>query len=287
VALATSSQNPEYPWVDDTHVYWTNTPGVHRVAKNVASTIESFDTTGSGNEAVVGGSGGYAYWVDATAQTVYRNHLGGLKQSLATGQSQVQTLAVDATHVYWAFSGGIRRTLLEGGSFENVASSSGAYAIAILEDDVFWVTIAGQVFRAPKGTNQTGLPLDSMASAAGSWTTVAIAIHGGTLFWSYHYAPDSSGGVRRVDLGGANAADVAENQHMARAVAADASCVYWVALPDGANSGPGFIRARRRDLSAGVVDIAPVGVATGLVSDGSAIYWTDTGSSASVVRLPM
>ena len=182
--LATGQNDPLSVEVDDTHVYWVNFYGGTVNAVPVGGGSVTTLASGQYNPRSVAVDGTHVYWVNygtlgdesdsvTTDGTVNEVPIsGGAVTTLASGQNNPSSLAVDGTNVYW------------------VTGSWGSYAGL------------GTVNAVPVG----GGTVTTLATGQNDPTSVAT--DGTNVYWVDQW----SGGVRQVPVGGGPVNTVARGQ---------------------------------------------------------------------------
>jgi hypothetical protein len=140
----------------------------------------------------------HVYWIEDARELRRAPKAGGGSVLLATdgepgeGGPGIEHIAVDDTHVYYAWAGGggeVRRVPKVGGSVESFAvDQAGPSSIAIDGDSVYWLNVGfegqplGSLKRAPKaGGPEVTLAAGFRANAAG---TPSLAIDAEAVYWS-------------------------------------------------------------------------------------------------------
>jgi hypothetical protein len=114
---------------------------------------------GSPGSLYTGTGGGYlrlavdatnVYWTDGDAATLQTVPLGGgTAVTLASGQTGMMGVAIDAQYAYFTGARGILRVSKSGGPATLLASTRNATAVAVDDHNVYWITAgsAGQRYR--------------------------------------------------------------------------------------------------------------------------------------------
>lgn len=137
------------------------------------------------------------YWTAGTASydtgAVMKVPLaGGAAVALASGAPEPDSIAVDATAVYWTTGKGgtVMKVPLAGGTITTLASGSSAWAIAVDAASVYWATGSeGSVLKVPLA----GGPIVTLAS--GQADTAAVAVDASSVYWTNRGTYDSSGAL--------------------------------------------------------------------------------------------
>lgn len=242
--------------------------------------------TGAGANAIAADAT-HVYWVDADAMggptgRVRRVPIaGGDPETLAEGQPAPVSLALDATHAYFAASGeggSIRRVPLEGGAVEIVVDAEPTpNAIAVTASHVYWTRLGrrgpggapGGLRRAPLGVGTSAeLVADDPAGTGG------VAVDGDTAYFTNLTSMgEFIGPVLSVAASGGTAESIAAMEAEPTGIALDATHVYWV----NQGSLPSFVdgAVRRRARAGGEVETlaSALGNPTLLAIDGGEIYF--------------
>jgi sugar lactone lactonase YvrE len=197
-----------------------------------------------------------------------------------------ETIATDATHVYWAAVGGIFRAPKTATSAvpERIAEDDeGAAGIAVDDASVYWIargtTAGGGAFYKVAKTGGEKITLGTGDIFRPTWG-FSIAAHGGFV-----YLPDTERGrVYRADASTGALTLVAEGQDRPVAIAVDDRRVYW------SNGGVQGSRSDVRRLSAAplaggnvevLVSTRQVNI-NAIAATGRGVFFTDYVSTGSV-----
>lgn len=272
VLAITGDVQPEYPVVDNGFVYWTTNLTLWRVDVN-GTCLQNLATVSSGQLEGIAIDGGYVYVANTNASTIFRVPVaGGPVTPLVTNQA-AQTVAVDATHLYWALPGaGIGRIPKGGGAMEIVATTGAGQAFAIAVDStyVFAATRVGTLIRVPKGVSQPATQIDQAGGPVTNGNPVYLTLHEDRVFWT-HLLSAGGGAVRSVHKDGQG--PVALPATYPEGVATDGTSAYWA----NGTSGTGTISKANASLT------TPINLATGqdrprgVAIDSTHVYWTNFG----------
>ena len=272
--LTTATPNPEYPVVSGGNVYFSTDLSIMRVPVAGGTAVPLHTDIAPTQIEGVAVAGTDLYWADQGRSELRHVDLNNNQFTVVTsGQTGIQTVAADSTHVYWASDVGIRRRA-GGGSNENLYASAGAYAIALGESDVFWVTLAGGVHRGPKsgGSSQ---PLTNKANPlGGNWSAVSIALDATHVYFSVRTPtgtatpPDA---VYRVPRAGGALEQVLVISG-AEGIALSPTCVYM-----GHRGVNGRIYVRPKNLTGGgIVNLGGFQYPRGLAISGGSLLIADS-----------
>lgn len=215
--------------VDATHVYWNSfgSGSVTRWNKQTGEETTIYQGTIGGSGIAI--HGGYLYWSVAHAEILPDGSLlraplgGGTTETLATALSPYD-ITVDATHVYWADAGAVKKMPKEGGPIEDLVEAQ-AWGVASDDEFVYWSdpfdNQSGMLGRVPKAGGTPEHVTDCAGSAHG---LVVDATH---VYWT-----DRSGFVLKAPKLGGEATVLAADQPDAINIALDDASVYWVNLTD-------------------------------------------------------
>jgi hypothetical protein len=185
--LAQGVDNPIFLAVDNTNVYFSDTPGIMKIPINSSGgTATAFGPSQSWSYAIAT-DGSNVYWT--TANTVSKmSTSGGPSTPIASGQMYPYSIAVDVSNVYWV----------------NYGSTSAS---------------DGTVMMAPIGGG-SAIPL-----ASGQAQPNSIAVDATYVYWTTSSA--TNGSVLKVPIAGGTPTTLASGQTNARSIAVDATSAYW------------------------------------------------------------
>jgi len=178
--------------------------------------------------------------------------------TLASGEHDPRSLAVDDTHVYWTNwnDGTVKSVPIGGGAVTTLASGqSTPWSVAVDSTHVYWRNAFNSVNAVPVG--------------GGSVTTVvteqdgvnSFAVDGTNVYWT------TGGSVKEVPVGGGAVTTLATGQNYPFSVAVDGTHVYWAnffgtkvnAVPVGGGAVTTLASGQDRPESVAV--------------DGTHVYW--------------
>jgi len=129
---------------------------------------------------------------------------------------QATHVQVDATHAYFTdWTGSVRRVPLEGGAVETIARLEYAYQL-VLDDDAVYASGGGSLLAIPKRGGEPKV----LAKGKG---IDGVALGGEYVYW----AEMNGNAIWKTPKSGGPSSLVA-NTSQPRALAVDATCVYWV-----------------------------------------------------------
>ena len=164
--LASYQGRPRYLALDADHVYWSDLDGpIMRAAQGAAGGAEPV-AMGTAPEGIAVDDA-YVYWTEPSRGAVVRaNKVGGVVETIATGQDQPVQILVDGDFVYWTNTsdygpGAVMRVRKDGSSAPAVLATGqgmmagqhrGPWALAVDERAVYWTELfgAGAVMKVAK-----------------------------------------------------------------------------------------------------------------------------------------
>lgn len=154
------------------------------------------------------------------------------------------------------------KTPLAGGSATTFVMQSGAMAIAVDHTNVYWGDFSGDgiIGKYPLA--------GGMASTIATALVSAMAINSDSVYWTDGGNGSAQGAVMKASLSGASPVTLVSGLAGPRAIAVDASSVYFA----------DYIGARllKVPLDGGTVTtLATGGSPDAIVIDATSVYWTD------------
>jgi hypothetical protein len=224
--------------------------------------------------------GDTAYFADYGGKVIYGLSIdGGAPAVLASGLVEPTQVTTYNGLVYYCdtgdltagFYGDLLGVFVDGGTADIVATLSGPSAEAVDSSGVYWADSAtSTIFTAPFDGGPP-VPLSTLGSSYGVatdadhvyWTETAGAVY--ELF-------KADGGVRQLSSG----------EPLPWGITTDGQNVYFVDYNNGAGT-PGYVK--RVPIDGGsVVTLATGGAMISVALDAQCVYWTSTGTGASVLR---
>lgn len=258
------------------HVYFTLYDGegaVKRVPKTGGTTTTIVVGLDYPSGIAVDATG--VYVASSNDHQVFRTDTsGGSMDVLSFGEYGPSDIALDDSHVYWVNYVGdqVRRIAKAGGEAETLAStSSSPYRLGVGPELVYWGEFSDGVHAVPKGGGDT--------VTYGNGGPRSFATDESFLY----FTNSSTGGVRRMPLGGGPIEVLYESDGFSDGIAVDASHVY-------ATFAAGEVL--RVPKSGGDVEMIAGGQSgpTHIVVDEGCVYWTNTGDGlpaiGNVMRAP-
>ena len=222
------------------------------------------------------GTSGHLYWtnfIDGTIQRV--NPDGTSPQTLISGQTAPEGVAVDNSHIFWADEasgttpGAIREANLDGtGVTTLITGQIGQFdpaAMAVANSHIYWGDLDAQtIMRANlDGTGVTTL-------VTGQRSPFGVAVNSSHIYWSN----GASGTIMEANLDGTGVITLITGAVEPTGVAVDASHIYW------ADFGAGTIMAANLDGTGVTTLVTGQDGPGGVAVDSGHIYWTDQDASS-------
>ncbi len=214
------------------------------------------------------------YWTETGGEVKTVGLGGGAVTTLATGLTNPQAIAVDATSVYFAdnsVSGTLQKVPLNGGTAVTLASGLfQVTAIAVDATSVYWVEN-----NQPGAVKMVGLAGGSVTTLASNlYAPIGIAVDANAVYWT-----ESNGAVRKAPLmiaaGGTRVVTTIATGVGAGLLALDATNVYFP-------SGTGVARVGKNGGIASVLASGQPNAAYGIAVDASNVYWVEQSTMASI-----
>jgi len=198
--------------------------------------IIATDPNGAGPLVV---DGDVVFW--GTPLGVLQMHDASGNKTLASPGDAIASIAVDATYVYYATTGFIRRVPRAGGPSEDLFTKAGLpFDIVLVGADVFWLDYGQGI--AAGSVRRNGTPILSMLDTPGG-----LAIDGGHVFVDCALALVNQQGVLgpllRANLDGSDLQTLVTDLHQAGSVKAYGGRVYYIEQVDGTSTLHGGVRS--------------------------------------------
>ena len=197
---------------------------------------------------------------------------GGTLTPVVAGLAYPTTLAIGATHIYYAMQGwSIHRVPLAGGTSELLWSTSGPYDaidIAVDSTHVYFslLGVAGSIQK---------IPLTGGAATLLAWAAnhpYSVAVGGGHVYWADVGTPPtySDGSISRVPINGGAGEVFAPSQCQPESVQLDGEYAYWATYCGGT--------VARMPIKGGPIRVLAAGQAgpSSLALNDDEVYWTNT-----------
>ena len=270
--LATGLLNPYRVAVDGQSVYWTEggTTTTNGSVKKIP--------LGGGTPTPLATSQNAPYGLAIDGNNVYWTSLapsgsGGLLQKVALGGGSPITLAslgsaaplmTYGTTAFWVDATGIRQVPVNGGAPSLLTSGSSAQCQMATDGTYLYWGSATTIYRVPL-SGGTSAPL-----VMGQVDVCDIVVDGTTLFWT-----DLIGNVGKAGIDGSSPTNLVTGRPGPNTLTVDATAIYWT--ENGTSAAPSTLayipRAGGSAKTLASWPRASVGMAGGVVSDASTLYW--------------
>jgi len=200
------------------------------------------------------------YWLDYDSDgpgVFQAPSRGGAATRIAVAQGQLEAIALDETHVYWAdydqstSTSRVMKVSRGGGEPALLYSTQSLHSpfgdLAAGPSGVYWTGIFGESID-PSG--YVNVKLLQIPLGGGAPVTLAeeprvnhVALDSRDVYWTVMPGNDSPGSVRRLSLRGGTASTVASNQAGVSALAVNEAEVCWLNFAGRIDSGEVLCRA--------------------------------------------
>jgi hypothetical protein len=273
ILVASQQSAPAFIAVDDTGVYWTNSGDGTVMRSNKDGTGQLKIASGQDTPWVIRVRKGRVYWGDDDTGGFVGSAPaagGGPVLNMTGPQPSPRGLDVDDQYVYFdtedTDAGTFQRVQLDGGGLTVIASQQGSPKdVIVTPTAVFWSNAAdGTIMRYDVAGGTFAPFVKNLVNPFG------MGWDGTFIYWTCHVA--DAGCVGRVAMDGSQKTILASGQQLPRAIAVDATYMYFTDEGDGTvrrvPSGGGQLET----LASGQVQ--PWGIAI----DDEFVYWAAKGA---------
>jgi hypothetical protein len=211
------------------------------------------------------------FW--GTIDGLVRKHDASGNTTLASESDAITSVAVDATHVYYAIIGRIRRVPRGGGVAEDVFTNAGIPSnITLVGADVFWLDYGQGI--AAGSVRRNGTPILSQLDTPGG-----MAIDGAYVYVDCALAIVAQNGIMgpliRTGLDGSQLEIFAKGLNQPGSVRTFGDRIYWIEAVDETSSLHGGVESIKKDGSSWQNEVTTDGLyPVDFTVDDSGIYVT-------------
>jgi hypothetical protein len=208
--------------IDDDHLYWSDSQGIHRVVKGTTNAELLYSTQYGGEALAVDDT--TVYFLSTTNGTDFgvlsMPKTGGTPSPLSTEPSGTERIAFDATYLYWVRDfGAIVKMLKTGGAVQTLYTDpSTTYALAIDDASIYWGN-ASSIMKMDK--NGTTAPI-ALAPALAA----RVVLDDTDVYWLQQNL--SSNSISRVSKNGGSPSVVIPTAAPQDSLAVTPKSIYWV-----------------------------------------------------------